>query len=127
MTATSRISKGISLLIVLIAMTLSLAADSGNPAYAKIKFNYVVAQDGSGTFKTVKQAIDAVPDNLSTRTFIYVKNGIYRENITIAAAKTNVSLLGEDMMKTVITYDNYAENSAMTGKTTGPPEARRSL
>ncbi|RPJ04715.1 MAG: pectin esterase, partial [Spirochaetaceae bacterium] len=102
MKTTSGISKLISLLVALIAMTVSLAADNDNPSYAKIKFNFVVAQDGSGTFKTVKQAIDAVPDNSSTRTFILVKNGVYRENITIPVAKLNVSLMGEDPMKTII-------------------------
>jgi pectinesterase len=74
----------------------------------KSKYNFVVAQDGSGNFKTVQEAFDAVPKLKQDRTVIFVKNGTYKEVVTLEADKNNVTLIGEDVDKVVITYDNYS-------------------
>nr|AFK35109.1 unknown [Medicago truncatula] len=68
-----------------------------------IKANVVVAQDGSGKFKTVAQAVASAPDNGKTRYVIYVKKGTYKENIEIGKKKTNVMLVGDGMDATIIT------------------------
>lgn len=63
----------------------------------KIKYDIVVAQDGSGNYKTIQEAFDAVPKLKSERTVIYVKNGIYKQVITLEADRNNVTLIGEEL------------------------------
>ena len=67
-----------------------------------------VAADGSGDYRSVQAAIDAVPDNSSSETVIYIKNGTYKECLTLPASKTNVHFIGESVEGTILTYDNYA-------------------
>ncbi|TKY71203.1 Pectinesterase 2.1 [Spatholobus suberectus] len=68
-----------------------------------INANVVVAQDGSGNFTTVVQAVASAPNNSNTRFIIYVKMGTYKENVQINSEKTNVMLLGDGMNATIIT------------------------
>jgi len=79
----------------------------------------IVAQDGSGTFKTVTEAIMSVPDSNSSPVIIYIKNGIYKEKLTIPESKTNITLLGQDVNKTILTYDDYASKKDSEGKDIG--------
>lgn len=66
-----------------------------------------VASDGSGDFKTIREAIQAVPDNHSGRTVIFVKNGYYREKVIVPSSKINVELIGENALNTIISFDDY--------------------
>ncbi|MFS0656249.1 pectinesterase family protein [Bacillus sp. 179-C3.3 HS] len=75
----------------------------------------VVDQKGSGSFRTVQSAIDAIPENNQQETTIYIKNGIYQEKILLPKTKPYVSFIGEDQYKTVLTYD---DTNASTGSTT---------
>ena len=68
----------------------------------------VVAQDGSGDYKTVQEALDAVPDNYTGTWTIYVKNGTYKEKLLLPSAKVNVILEGESRDSTILTYDDYS-------------------
>ncbi|KAK7405875.1 hypothetical protein VNO78_07487 [Psophocarpus tetragonolobus] len=68
-----------------------------------IKANVVVADDGTGNFKTVKEAVASVPKNSKTRYVIYVKAGLYREIVEISSNKRNVMLVGDGMEETIIT------------------------
>lgn len=61
--------------------------------------NVVVAQDGSGDYKTVKAAVAAAKG--SGRFVIYVKAGTYKENVEIKTK--NVMLVGDGIGKTIIT------------------------
>jgi pectinesterase len=76
----------------------------------KEKFTYdiVVAQDGSGDYVTVQEAFDAIPKFKSERTVLFVKNGVYKQVITLEKDKNNVSLIGESVDKVILTYDNYS-------------------
>ncbi|MBN1525254.1 MAG: hypothetical protein JW904_12265 [Spirochaetales bacterium] len=94
--------------LVFLIVSFSISAEGTKTAdYSKIKFDLTVAKDGSGTQTTVQAAIDAVPDNSKTPVFILVKNGIYREVVNVNSAKRNIRLLGENVSKTIITFDNY--------------------
>src|SRR5438128_1104701 len=75
---------------------------------AGAKPNAVVAADGSGTFKTVQEAIDAVPANGTERFFIQLKPGTYKEKLVIAKDKGPITLYGDDAKTTILTYDDYA-------------------
>ncbi|KAK7328646.1 hypothetical protein VNO77_22760 [Canavalia gladiata] len=63
----------------------------------------VVAADGTGNFSTITEAINFAPDNSTVRTVIYVKEGIYEENVEIPSYKTNIVMLGDGSDVTVIT------------------------
>src|SRR4029077_17914267 len=65
----------------------------------------VVSADGSGDFNTVQGAVDFIPDNNSRRVTIFIRNGTYEE-IVYFRNKSNVTLLGEDQEKVVVTYPN---------------------
>lgn len=63
-----------------------------------------VASDGSGKYKTVQAAVNAVPANNSSRVTITIKAGTYREIVTVPANKPYVTLqgLGSSPSSTVI-------------------------
>ena len=79
----------------------------------------VVAQDGSGNFTTLQAAINAVPDYRKKRTNIFVKNGIYNEKLILPASKQLVSLIGESVDKTIITYGDWAQKKSIFGDEIG--------
>jgi len=79
----------------------------------------VVSKDGTGSFTTVQQAIDAVENNVPTRTKIFIKAGTYKEKITIPAEKGAILLQGENPDTTLITYDDFASKKNADGKETG--------
>lgn len=74
-----------------------------------ITADYVVSQDGKGDFKTVQAAINAVPDYRKKRTVIYIRNGVYKEKINVSASKQLISFIGENVDKTILTYDDWAQ------------------
>jgi pectin methylesterase-like acyl-CoA thioesterase/pectate lyase len=53
-----------------------------------------VAADGSGTYRTVQAAIDAVPTDNASRVTITIKPGTYREIVTVPARKPYITLRG---------------------------------
>ncbi|XVF22737.1 hypothetical protein REPUB_Repub12eG0196500 [Reevesia pubescens] len=66
--------------------------------------NIVVAQDGSGNYKTINDAISAASKRSgSGRYVIYVKAGTYRENVEIGSKLKNIMLVGDGIGKTIIT------------------------
>lgn len=81
--------------------------------------DYTVAPDGSGDFKTVQEAIDAVPDFRKQRTTVFIKNGVYKEKLVLPASKNNVTFIGEDKLKTIITNDDYASKMNRFGEELG--------
>ncbi|XP_016515991.2 putative pectinesterase/pectinesterase inhibitor 12 [Nicotiana tabacum] len=64
---------------------------------------FTVAADGTGNFSTITEAIDFAPNNSDDRIFIYVKEGVYQENVEIPSWKTNIVLLGDGSDVTVVT------------------------
>jgi pectinesterase len=70
--------------------------------------SFTVAKDGSGDFKTIQEAVNSVRDWSEVQVPIYIKNGTYKEKLVIPAQKSRISLIGEDKMKTIITYDDYS-------------------
>lgn len=81
--------------------------------------DFIVAQDGSGNFRTVQEAINAVPDFRKARTVIFIKKGVYKEKLILPSTKTMVSFIGEDKMETILTYDDYAARKNTFGEEMG--------
>lgn len=76
-----------------------------------------VAQDGSGNYKTVQEALNAVPVNNNTRVIIYIRNGIYYEKLFLDSAKNHVTLIGEDKFRTILTYNDHTGKLSPSGDT----------
>jgi pectinesterase len=90
-----------------------------NIAVAQTKYDFIVAQDGSGNFKTVQEAINSVPDFRKKETRIFIKNGVYKEKLILAECKAMVTFIGESLDKTVITYDDYNQKKNIFGEEKG--------
>jgi PelA/Pel-15E family pectate lyase len=86
---------------------------------SEIKIKITVAKDGSGDYTTVQGAIDAIPSNNVYPIEIYIKNGIYKEEIKVPTDKSFITMIGESREGTVLTYDNYAGKENETGGTYG--------
>jgi pectinesterase len=67
-----------------------------------------VAQDGSGNYKTIQEAVNSVRDLGAQRVKIFIKKGIYKEKLVIPSWKTNISLVGESPESTVISGGDYS-------------------
>lgn len=61
-----------------------------------------VAADGTGNFTTIADAVNFAPNNSYDRIIIYVKEGVYEENVDIPSYKTNLVLLGDGRDVTII-------------------------
>lgn len=82
-------------------------------------FDWVVAQDGTGDFTTVQAAIDAVPDFRKQPTRILIRNGVYRERLIIPETKHDLTLVGEDKHRTILTWNNFASKLSPLGDAIG--------
>ena len=105
---------------LLLHLLFSVLIFTGIVAYAQPKqYDFTVAKDGSGNFKTVQEAINAVPDLRKNTTTIFIKNGIYKEKLVLPANKTMVKFIGESADKTIITYDDYHQKLNKFGEEIG--------
>lgn len=66
----------------------------------------IVAQDGSGDYLCLQKAIESIPVNNIYPVEIRIKNGVYTEKVHIEAPF--ITLIGESVDQTIITYDDYA-------------------
>ncbi|MBK3645333.1 pectin esterase [Streptomyces sp. MBT33] len=79
-----------------------------------------VAQDGSGQYRTVQAAVNAVPANNASRVVVSVKPGTYRELVKVPANKPHVTIQGTGGSRkdTVIVYNNAAGTQKPDGSGT---------
>lgn len=62
----------------------------------------VVAADGTGNYTKVMDAVKEAPDYSMKRYVIYIKKGVYKENVEIKKKKWNLMMIGDGMNVTVI-------------------------
>src|SRR5438132_3730410 len=62
----------------------------------------VVAQDGTGDYRTIQAALDSIPAANAENRTILIRNGTYREKVMITAS--HIALVGEDRERTRIEY-----------------------
>ncbi|MBN1306914.1 MAG: hypothetical protein JXA18_03290 [Chitinispirillaceae bacterium] len=70
------------------------------------KIDIVVAADGSGDYTKVQDAIAAIPDSNPARKVIFLKKGTYREKLIVPWKKTHITLVGEHVDSSIITYND---------------------
>ncbi|MBN1867344.1 pectin esterase [Candidatus Sumerlaeota bacterium] len=83
------------------------------PAAAK---DLYVAQDGTAPFRTIQDAVAALPDNSPERTTVYIGSGTYQGPIVLPESKRNVTFLGQNTKTTVITYGFGAKDRFPRGQ-----------
>lgn len=105
----------ISKQLVLCFIAILISATSLHAA----NYDFIVAADGSGDFKTVQEAINAVPDFRKNETTIFIKSGTYKEKLILPASKTNVAFMGENRDRTILTYNDFASKKNRFGEEIG--------
>ncbi|MEJ5350175.1 MAG: pectinesterase family protein [Melioribacteraceae bacterium] len=76
--------------------------------YAQKQYDIIVASDGTGNYKTLTEAVAALPMFNYRRLIIFIKNGTYNEKIRIE--QDYITLKGEDREKTKIVYSQLRED-----------------
>lgn len=79
-------------------------------------FEIEVAQDGSGDYKSIQEAVNAVRDLGDKRVKIFIRKGIYNEKLVIPSWKTNISFIGQDRETTIITNADFSGKSYERGQ-----------
>ena len=75
-----------------------------------------VALDGSGDYKSIQDAINAVRDLGPRQVTIHIRKGVYREKVVIPSWKTRITLAGEDADSTIIINGDYSGKPVPCGK-----------
>jgi pectinesterase len=95
-----------------IALAMIFSIHSGGQSQVlknpiKDEFNVIVAQDGSGDFNTIQEAINASKAFPYQRITIFIKNGVYHEKVKIHSWNPKISLIGESREKTILMHDDH--------------------
>ncbi|CAK9134273.1 unnamed protein product [Ilex paraguariensis] len=79
----------------------------------------VVAQDGSGNYKTISEAVSAsVKQRRGTQRFvIYVKKGVYKENVEIKKSMKNLMFIGDGIDATIVSGHKNVQDGTTTFRT----------
>jgi pectinesterase len=86
-----------------------------------------VAADGSGMFKTVQDAVDAIPAYPHQTYEIHFLPGTYKQQVTVPRIKPHIRFWGDDPATTLLTFDLGAPMRGPDGKplgTFGTPSVR---
>ena len=79
-------------------------------------FDAVVAQDGSGQFRTIQEAVARIatgePERPAT---IYVRAGVYREIVSVQREKRYLRIVGEDPGRTILVSGLHAGMKGIDG------------
>eukprot|EP00850_Spirogloea_muscicola_P005694 SM000026S08943 [mRNA] locus=s26:657871:661317:- [translate_table: standard] len=70
--------------------------------------SYVVAQDGSGQYSSISEALAQVPFQNVERVVITVKPGVYKEKVVVPWSAPYVTLQGSGAGSTIISWSDYA-------------------
>ena len=77
------------------------------------KDTIIVTRDGTGDYRNIQEAVEAVRAFMDYTVTIFIKNGVYKEKLVIPSWVKNVQLVGESAEKTIITYDDHANINKM--------------
>jgi pectin methylesterase-like acyl-CoA thioesterase len=88
------------------------------PARSPERADLIVAQDGTGRYRTIQAALDALPKNNVANKIVLVRHGIYREKIYVTTS--HVSLVGEDRAACMATPITSSRSGAGPTRTASP-------
>jgi pectinesterase len=87
------------------------------PAQLLKPLQKTVAADGSGDYKTVQAAFDAIPYHNVKPISIIIGVGVYKEKVLLDSTKNFVTLIGANKFTTIITYDDHTGKLSPKGDT----------
>ena len=93
-------------LLLLCFSSFRLYAQTANPQ--QYKYIFTVAKDGSGDYRYIQDAIDAMRVYPLSPITLYIRNGVYNEKIELPETNTDVSFIGESVDKTIISFNDYS-------------------
>ncbi|XP_042032489.1 pectinesterase-like [Salvia splendens] len=74
----------------------------------------VVAQDGSGSYETIKEGLAAARAAGTKGVIVHVKKGIYHETVVVDKHLKNLRMIGDGIDETIITGSNSVRNGSST-------------
>jgi pectinesterase len=77
--------------------------------------DFVVSLDGSGDFKTIQDAIAALPQSSPDRLIVHLKPGTYSGPFVIPSDKPNITIEGDDPATTILTWDRNVRDPIPAG------------
>src|SRR5678815_1395911 len=78
----------------LVLYNTAIFAQTANPQ--QYKYVFTVAKDGSGDYKFIQDAIDAMRVYPLAPITLYIKNGVYNEKIELPENNTDVMFIPEE-------------------------------
>ncbi|MVN78703.1 hypothetical protein GO988_20405 [Hymenobacter sp. HMF4947] len=93
-----------------------LLATCGARLYA---YDVTVAQDGSGTYRTIQAAVAAAPEGRTATYTIFIKDGIYTEKVIVPATKPFLQFVGQSVANTILTWHDNNKTPNGQGGTVG--------
>src|SRR6478672_11513296 len=93
-------------LLFCFAVCQMAVAQTANPQ--QYKYVFTVAKDGSGDYKYIQDAIDAMRVYPLMPITLYIRNGVYNEKIELPPTNTDVVFIGESVENTIITFNDYS-------------------
>jgi pectinesterase len=97
---------------VLLCFNHQCFSQTSNPQ--QYKYVFTVAKDGSGDYRYIQDAIDAMRVYPLQRITLYIRNGVYNEKVVLPTDNTDVTFIGESVDKTIINFDDYSGKSKLT-------------
>jgi pectinesterase len=88
--------------IIIVIFTMQWVLLAGQPRHI------TVAVDGSGEFTSVQEAVNSIRAYMSDTTYMFIKNGVYKEKVVIPSWVTNLYMKGESAGNTIITWNDHA-------------------
>ncbi|CAL5093038.1 unnamed protein product [Urochloa decumbens] len=80
---------------------------------------YVVSPDGKGKFRTITDAIKAVPDKNKKRVILDIRPGTYKEKVVVPYTKHFITFLGNPKNPPLIMWDDTAATRGKDGAPVG--------
>src|SRR3954451_13550821 len=87
-------------------------AQTANPQ--QYKYVFTVAKDGSGDYKYIQDAIDAMRVFPLQPITLYIKNGVYNEKIELPETNVDVRFIGQSVDSTIIVFNDYSGRGKLT-------------
>ncbi|MBD2700067.1 pectin esterase [Spirosoma sp. BT702] len=103
-------------LLLLFCLVACTRIACGQTLSATSSVTFTVAQDGSGNYKTIQEAVNSFRDHMQVRVTLFIKNGTYAEKLVIPSWKPNIHIIGESKEGVIITGDDYSGKTYPSGK-----------
>jgi pectinesterase len=99
--------------------TLPPSSTLPSPTHYDVPTHITISPDGSGIYKTIQDAIDAIPAYSYEPYTIHIMPGTYKGLITVPRVKPHIRFIGDDPATTILTFNLGARMPDINGKPIG--------